>query len=291
MAAAWHTGAQRSGLPALTAGTRSSCAQRCSTTLAAGARVTLLSAPAGSGKTSLLRSWSAEPDVEERVAWVTVGRRERDPQRFWLALLDALRATRPGSRVVGALTAGREFDAGNLVERLLEDLSGLDEPLWLVLDDLHELDDPASLDQLETLVTEAPPELRFVLAARHDPRLGLHRLRLEGQLPELRAADLRFTAEEAAQLFETAGVEVSSAGTRRSSWRGPRVGQQASGWQRCRSPVTPIPSALPRTSRAVSERSPSTCSRRSSSASLRRCEDCCCARRSWSRSPGRWPTG
>ena len=61
-----------------------------------GARVTLLSAPAGSGKTSLLRSWSAEPDVEERVAWVTVGRRERDPQRFWLALLDALRATARG---------------------------------------------------------------------------------------------------------------------------------------------------------------------------------------------------
>jgi LuxR family transcriptional regulator, maltose regulon positive regulatory protein len=66
-------------------------------TLAASVRVTLLSAPAGSGKTSLLRSWSAEPDVAERVAWVTVGRRERDPQRFWLALLDALRATHPGS--------------------------------------------------------------------------------------------------------------------------------------------------------------------------------------------------
>jgi LuxR family maltose regulon positive regulatory protein len=179
-------------------------------TLAASVRVTLLSAPAGSGKTSLLRSWSAEPDVAERVAWVTVGRRERDPQRFWLALLDALRATHPGSRVVGAVTPGREFDPGNLVERLLEDLSGLDEPLWLVLDDLHELDDPASLEQLETLVTEAPPELRFVLAARHDPSLGLHRLRLEGQLQELRAADLRFTAEEASQLLETAGVEVSS---------------------------------------------------------------------------------
>ena len=89
----------------------------------------------------MLRPWSAEPDVEGRVAWVTVGRRERDPQRFWLALLDALRATRTGSRVVGALTPGREFDAENLVERLLEDLSALDEPLWLILDDLHELVD------------------------------------------------------------------------------------------------------------------------------------------------------
>ena len=180
-------------------------------TLAVDARVTLVSAPAGSGKTSLLRSWLAEPDVEDRVAWVTVGRRERDPQRFWLAVVGALRATPAGSHVVGALTAGREFDAGDLVERLLEDLSGLDEPLWLVLDDLHELDDHATLSQLETLVAEAPPELRFVLAARHDPRLGLHRLRVEGQLEELRAADLRFTSEEAGRLFDAAGVEVPGA--------------------------------------------------------------------------------
>ena len=177
-------------------------------TLADDARVTLVSAPAGSGKTSLLRSWLAERDVEDRVAWVTVGRRERDPQRFWLAVVGALRATPAGSHVVGALTAGREFDAGDLVERLLDDLSGLDEPLWLVLDDLNELDDQATLSRLETLVAEAPPELRFVLAARHDPRLGLHRLRVEGQLQELRATDLRFASEEARRLFDAAGVEV-----------------------------------------------------------------------------------
>ena len=180
-------------------------------TLAAGARVTLLSAPAGSGKTSLLRSWSGGPDVRERVAWVTVGRHERDPQRFWPVVLDALRATRAGSRVVGALTAGPEFDAADLVDRLLDELGGLDEPLWLVLDDLHELDEPATLEQLATLVTEAPPELRFVLATRRDAPLGLHRLRLEGQLEELRAADLRFTSDEARRLFEAAGLEVPAA--------------------------------------------------------------------------------
>jgi LuxR family maltose regulon positive regulatory protein len=169
----------------------------------------LISAPAGSGKTSLLRSWAAQPEVDERVAWVTVGRREHDPQRFWLALVDALRTTRAGSRVVGAVTPGREFDTGSLVEHLLEDLGGLDEPLWVVLDDLHELDDPQSLEHLESLVAEAPPQLRFVLAARHDPRLALHRLRLEGELEELRASDLRFTDEEARDLFEIAGVELS----------------------------------------------------------------------------------
>ena len=154
-----------------------------------------------------------------------------------------------------------------------------------MLDDLHELDDHATLSQLETLVAEAPPELRFVLAARHDPRLGLHRLRVEGQLEELRAADLRFTSEEARRLFDAAGVEVPARRSS-SSWRGPRVGPRASGWRRCRSPAIPIPSALPRTSPAASGRWPSICSRRSSSASRRTCGACSCGRRFSNRSPG-----
>jgi LuxR family maltose regulon positive regulatory protein len=74
--------------------------------LSAGARVTLVSAPAGSGKTSLLRSWMSDAAVGERVAWVTVARREREPQRFWMDVIGALRGTDRGSLLVGALTAG-----------------------------------------------------------------------------------------------------------------------------------------------------------------------------------------
>jgi len=121
-----------------------------------------------------------------------------------------LRATAPGSALVQALTATPDLDGWAIVERLLKDLAPLRDPLWLVLDDLHELG-PDVLRQLELLVLRAPPELRFVLAARHDVRLGLHRLRLEGKLAELRAADLRFSVAEARELFEAAGVRLSEA--------------------------------------------------------------------------------
>ena len=92
--------------------------------------------------------------------------------------------------------------------RLLKDLSTLDDRLWLVIDDVHELGSAEALRQLELLVMRAPLELRFVLATRHDLRLGLHRLRLEGELTEIRATDLRFTLEEARGLFDAAGVQL-----------------------------------------------------------------------------------
>jgi hypothetical protein len=102
----------------------------------------------------------------------------------------------------------RMADGWALVERLLNDLAPLKEQLWLVIDDVHELDADQALRQLELLLLRAPPELRFVLATRHDVRLGLHRLRLEGELAEIRAGDLRFSLAEAGELFAAAGVEL-----------------------------------------------------------------------------------
>jgi LuxR family maltose regulon positive regulatory protein len=174
------------------------------------ARVTVVTAPAGSGKTVLLRSWMAQAGLSGRVAWVPAGRDERDPQHFWLAVLAALRATAPGSALVAPLTAAPDMDGWAITERLLTDLAPLAGRVWLVVDDVHELG-PQVLRQLELLVMRAPPELRFVLAARHDVRLGLHRLRLEGELTEIRADDLRFTLAEAAELFAAAGVELPAA--------------------------------------------------------------------------------
>ena len=175
--------------------------------LAGPARVTVVSAAPGSGKTVLLRSWISYARLEARTAWVPVGRDERDPQRFWLSVLGALRRTVPGSALVQPLTAAPELDGWVIIERLLADLAPLADRVWLVVDDAHELG-PEALRQLELLVMRAPPELRFVLATRHDVRLGLHRLRLEGELAEIRGPDLRFTVAEAQELFDAAGVEL-----------------------------------------------------------------------------------
>src|SRR5208282_4073024 len=114
-----------------------------------------------------------------------------------------------GSQLVRPVTAAPELDGWALVERLLKDLAPLGERLWLVIDDLHELGSEQARRQLELLVMRAPAELRFVLATRHDVRLGLHRLRLEGELTEIRADDLRFTVAEAGALFAAAGVELA----------------------------------------------------------------------------------
>jgi LuxR family transcriptional regulator, maltose regulon positive regulatory protein len=181
--------------------------------LTASARVTVLSAPAGSGKTVLLRSWMSRTDLAGRVGWVPAGRDERDPQRFWLSVLGALRETVPGATLVRELTAAPDLDGWSVVEWLLEDLAPLEDRLWLVIDDVHELAQTEALQQLELLVMRSSPRLRFVLATRHDLRLGLHRLRLAGELTEIRTADLRFSRAEAEELFEAASVELSDAAT------------------------------------------------------------------------------
>jgi LuxR family transcriptional regulator, maltose regulon positive regulatory protein len=169
----------------------------------------MMAAPPGSGKTLLLRSWLGEAGLAESAAWVSVGRDERDPQRLWLSVVDALGQTVPGSALVRPLTAAPDLNGWAIVERLLTDLAPLDQRLWLVIDDLHELGSDQARQQLELLVMRAPAELRFVLATRHDVRLGLHRLRLEGELAEIRAADLRFSLAEARALFAAAGVELA----------------------------------------------------------------------------------
>ena len=171
-------------------------------------RVTQVSAPAGSGKTFLLRSWIGAAGLADSAAWVSVQRQEHSPQRFWVSVVSALQQTAAGSTVVRPLTAAPDLDGWTVVERLLKDLESLRDRAWLVIDDVHELRSAEVLRQLELLLMRAPPELRCVLATRHDVRLGLHRLRLEGEVTEIRAANLRFTLDEARALFGGAGVDL-----------------------------------------------------------------------------------
>ena len=124
-------------------------------------------------------------------------------------MADALRDTAIGSALVRGLTVAPDLDGWTVVERLLEDLASLEDRVWLVIDDLHELCSAEALRQLELLIMRAPPALRFVLVTRHDLRLGLHRLRLAGELTEIRTADLRFSRTEARALLDAAGVPLS----------------------------------------------------------------------------------
>jgi LuxR family maltose regulon positive regulatory protein len=171
--------------------------------------VTLVSAPAGSGKTVLLRSWLDESALRDRAAWVSVDRDEQDEQRFWLSLIKELRAAVGAEAFVERLAPKPEFEGAAVVERLRSELQSLEEPVVLVIDDLHELASPEALAQLEVLLAGRPSLLRVVLATRRDLQLGLHRLRLAGLLTEIRASDLRFTLEETRRLLADSGVELS----------------------------------------------------------------------------------
>ena len=133
--------------------------------------MSVVSAPAGSGKTVLLRSWISWAGLAGQAAWVAAGRGERDPLRFWLSVLAALRQTAAGSVLVREVTAAPDLDGWVITERLLADLAPLDDRVWRVVDDVHELGTDA-LRQLELLIMRPPGKLRFVLAGRHDVRLG-----------------------------------------------------------------------------------------------------------------------
>ena len=169
----------------------------------------MISAPAGSGKSSLLGAWADRPGQTHRVAFVTVRRDQRDEQLFWLALLQAIRATLDEDTADEPLVATPVFNAEAMVDRVLAYLADYPGRLVLVLDDLHELESAGMQTQITRLLTELPSHVHALLATRRDLRLGLHQLRLAGELAEIRAADLRFTEAETRAVLAAAGVVLS----------------------------------------------------------------------------------
>jgi LuxR family transcriptional regulator, maltose regulon positive regulatory protein len=180
---------------------------------AAARKVTVISAPAGSGKTSLLRAWAdGQGQGQQRLAILQVPRDQQDAQQFWLALLDAVRHASATTGRTGPPAATPDFNAPAMVDRVLSELADARGDITLVIDDLHELNSPEALGQLTRLLTNLPPHAHAMLTTRHDLRLGLHQLRLAGELAEIRAADLRFTERETRMLLDASGIALSEAG-------------------------------------------------------------------------------
>jgi LuxR family maltose regulon positive regulatory protein len=174
--------------------------------------VTVISAPAGSGKTSLLRAWADRPGRPHRLAVVQVNRAEHDAQAFWLAVLGAVRRATIATGDAEPPTATPDFDSEAMVDRVRAELADAGGDLTVVVDDLHELKAPEAVAQLAGLLNDLPAGVHAILSTRRDLRLNLHQLRLTGELAELRAADLRFTELEARRLLDAAGIRLSDAG-------------------------------------------------------------------------------
>jgi len=175
-------------------------------------KVTIISAPAGSGKTSLLRAWAGRPDQRHRLAVLQVRRDQHDAQQFWLAVLGAVRHASGTISGAEPSPATPEFNGQAMVDRVVSDLEGHRGRVVLVIDDLHELRSPEALAQLTRLLTSLPPHAHAVLATRRDQRLRLHQLRLAGELAEIRGEDLRFTERETRELLSVSGITLSEVG-------------------------------------------------------------------------------
>jgi LuxR family maltose regulon positive regulatory protein len=157
------------------------------------ASLVLVSAPAGFGKTTLLTEWlAAEPTEDTAVAWLSLDSQDNDASLFWAYVVAALQHARP-ELAVTVDGAGEQ-----LLPTLLNEITAVDGDIVLVLDDYHLIESRDIQNGMEFLVEHLPPNLHVVIGTRADPTLPLPRLRARGDLVEIRAADLRFTTDEAA---------------------------------------------------------------------------------------------
>lgn len=176
-------------------------------------KVTLLSAPAGCGKTTLLTQWTVNAGEGLRFGWVSLDASGNEPEWFWTCVIAALEKASPGVAPGADELIKMGADPRQVVlPTLLNELADLDDHIVLILDDYHLLENPTVHEQVGFLVERMPQTLRLVIATRSDPLLPLARLRARGELLELRAQQLRFQTEEARHLLaDVLGLTLTDA--------------------------------------------------------------------------------
>jgi len=194
------------------------------TGLSTGHKLTLISASAGFGKTTLISNWLASG--ERRAAWLSLDEGDRDPTRFLIYLVSALQTIAPnvGERLLHILQSSQPMPIEAILTTLLNEITTIPDNFILILDDYHLTDSKAIDNALTFLVEHQPPQMHLVITTREDPNLPLARLRTRNQLTELRAADLRFTPSEAAEFLNKvmdlnlSTEEVAILETRTEGW-------------------------------------------------------------------------
>ncbi|UCC85995.1 MAG: hypothetical protein JSV81_14180 [Anaerolineales bacterium] len=187
-------------------------------------KLTLVSAPAGFGKTTLVSEWMH--GCGRQVAWVSLDATDNDPVRFWSYVVAALQTIQKGTgeAMLGALRSPQPPPLESVLTVLINEIAAAPEHLALVLDDYHTVEAQAIHDTLTFLLDHLPPRLHLVIATRSDPPFNLSRLRGHGQLTELRQNDLRFTPEEVTQFLSQAmglalrADQIAALATRTEGW-------------------------------------------------------------------------
>ncbi len=177
--------------------------------LARSVPLVLISAPAGSGKSTLMAAWAL--DTARPVAWLQVEASDSDPASFWSSLVAAIGRCRPEvASVVGPVVIGAQGDGRVVVPAIVNALVDVSDPLVVVIDDYHLIDSDSVHRGVERLIDLCPAQLTLVVATRVDPPFRLGRMRVRNRLCEVRAEQLRFAIDEAAALIGSAGDDLSS---------------------------------------------------------------------------------
>ena len=169
--------------------------------LATGSKLTLISAPAGFGKTTLVSGWIAS--CERPAAWLSLDRGDNDPARFISYLIKAIQTIQAGigDGLSAALQSPQPLQIENILTTFLNEISDIPNHFLLILDDYHLIDSQLVDQSLAFIIEHQPPQMHLVITTREDPSLPLSRLRARGQLTEVRALDLRFRHSEVAEFL------------------------------------------------------------------------------------------